>query len=42
LRTAPIDYQCEWKGWREPKVIFRFWIITVILVLIGLANLKLR
>ncbi|MEO1576843.1 MAG: hypothetical protein AAFU65_17995, partial [Pseudomonadota bacterium] len=32
----------ELKGWAEPKVIVRFWIITVILVLMGLATLKLR
>ena len=30
------------QGWPEPKVIVRFWIITVVLVLIGLASLKIR
>ena len=39
---APIHHHLELKGWPEPRVIVRFWIITVILVLIGLATLKLR
>lgn len=39
---APIHHHFELKGWPEPRVIVRFWIITVILVLIGLASLKLR
>lgn len=42
FRMAPIHHHYELKGWAEPKVIVRFWIITVILVLIGLATLKLR
>ena len=42
LRMAPIHHHFELKGWPEPRVIVRFWIITVILVLIGLATLKLR
>ncbi len=42
FRMAPIHHHFELKGWAEPKVIVRFWIITVILVLIGLATLKLR
>ena len=39
---APLHHHFELKGWPEPKVIVRFWIITVILVLLGLATLKLR
>jgi phospho-N-acetylmuramoyl-pentapeptide-transferase len=42
FRMAPIHHHFELKGWPEPRVIVRFWIITVILVLIGLASLKLR
>ena len=42
FKMAPIHHHYELKGWAEPKVIVRFWIITVILVLIGLATLKLR
>ncbi len=42
FRMAPLHHHYELKGWAEPKVIVRFWIITVILVLIGLATLKLR
>ena len=42
FRMAPIHHHFELKGWAEPKVIVRFWIITVILVLVGLATLKLR
>lgn len=42
FRMAPIHHHFELKGWAEPKVIVRFWIITVILVLIGLATLKVR
>jgi phospho-N-acetylmuramoyl-pentapeptide-transferase len=42
FRMAPIHHHIELKGWAEPKVIVRFWIITVILVLIGLASLKIR
>ncbi len=39
---APIHHHYELKGWPEPRIIVRFWIITFILVLIGLATLKLR
>ncbi len=39
---APLHHHYELKGWAEPKVIVRFWIITFILVLIGLSTLKLR
>jgi len=42
FRMAPIHHHFELKGWPEPRVIVRFWIISVILVLIGLATLKLR
>ncbi len=42
FRMAPLHHHFELKGWAEPKVIIRFWIITFILVLIGLATLKLR
>ncbi len=42
FKMAPIHHHFELSGWPEPKVIVRFWIMTVILVLIGLATLKLR
>ncbi len=42
FRMAPLHHHFELNGWPEPRVIVRFWIITVILVLIGLATLKLR
>ncbi|HBA65110.1 MAG TPA: phospho-N-acetylmuramoyl-pentapeptide-transferase [Methylococcaceae bacterium] len=42
FRMAPIHHHFELKGWPEPRVIVRFWIITFILVLIGLSTLKLR
>jgi phospho-N-acetylmuramoyl-pentapeptide-transferase len=42
FRMAPIHHHFELKGWPEPKVIVRFWIISLILVLIGLATLKIR
>ena len=42
FRMAPIHHHFELKGWPEPRVIVRFWIITFILVLCGLATLKLR
>lgn len=42
FRMAPLHHHFELKGWPEPRVIVRFWIITVILVLIGLASLKVR
>jgi len=42
FRMAPIHHHYELKGWPEPRVIVRFWIITVMLVLFGLATLKLR
>ncbi len=42
FRMAPIHHHFELKGWAEPKVIVRFWIIRCMLVLMGLATLKLR
>jgi phospho-N-acetylmuramoyl-pentapeptide-transferase len=42
FKMAPIHHHFELKGWSEPKVIVRFWIITFVLVLIGLASLKIR
>jgi phospho-N-acetylmuramoyl-pentapeptide-transferase len=42
FRMAPLHHHYELKGWPEPQVIVRFWIITVMLVLIGLATLKMR
>lgn len=42
FRMAPLHHHYELKGWPEPKIIVRFWIITLILVLIGLATLKIR
>ncbi len=42
FRMAPIHHHFELKGWAEPKVIVRFWIITFVLVLVGLSTLKLR
>ena len=42
FRMAPIHHHFELKGWPEPRVIVRFWIISVILVLVALATLKVR
>lgn len=42
FRMAPLHHHFELKGWSEPKVIVRFWIMTVVFVLCGLATLKLR
>ncbi|GIX32897.1 MAG: phospho-N-acetylmuramoyl-pentapeptide-transferase [Lysobacterales bacterium] len=42
FRMAPLHHHFELKGWPEPRVIVRFWIISVVLVLIGLATLKVR
>jgi phospho-N-acetylmuramoyl-pentapeptide-transferase len=42
FRMAPIHHHFELKGWAEPKVIVRFWIISLILVLVGLGTLKVR
>jgi len=42
FHMAPLHHHFELKGWPEPRVIVRFWIVTVILVLVGLATLKIR
>ena len=42
LRMAPLHHHFEQKGWKETQVVVRFWIITIMLVLIGLSTLKLR
>ncbi|QIQ20969.1 phospho-N-acetylmuramoyl-pentapeptide-transferase [Zophobihabitans entericus] len=42
FRMAPLHHHYELKGWPEPRVIIRFWIISLMLVLIGLVTLKLR
>ena len=42
FRMAPLHHHFELKGWPEPRVIVRFWIITIVLVLVGLATLKVR
>jgi phospho-N-acetylmuramoyl-pentapeptide-transferase len=42
FRMAPIHHHFELKGWPEPRIIVRFWIISLVLVLVGLSTLKLR
>ena len=42
FRMAPIHHHFELKGWPEPRVIVRFWILTLILVIVGLSTLKIR
>ena len=42
FKMAPIHHHFEKKGWAEPTIVIRFWIIAIILALIGLATLKLR
>ncbi|MFA5939121.1 MAG: phospho-N-acetylmuramoyl-pentapeptide-transferase [Sinimarinibacterium sp.] len=42
FRMAPLHHHYELKGWPEPKIIVRFWIVTLILVLVGLVSLKVR
>jgi phospho-N-acetylmuramoyl-pentapeptide-transferase len=42
FRMAPIHHHYEQKGWTEPQIVIRFWIIAVILALVGLSTLKLR
>ena len=42
FRMAPLHHHFELKGWPEPRIIVRFWIVTLVLVLCGLATLKLR
>ena len=42
FRMAPIHHHFEQLGWTEPTIVIRFWIIAVVLALVGLATLKLR
>ena len=42
FRMAPLHHHYELKGWKETQVVVRFWIITIVLVLLGLSTLKLR
>jgi len=42
FRMAPLHHHFEKKGWAEPTIVIRFWIIAAILALMGLATLKLR
>ena len=42
FRMAPLHHHFELKGWAEPKVIVRFWIISVLLALVAISTLKLR
>jgi phospho-N-acetylmuramoyl-pentapeptide-transferase len=42
FRMAPIHHHFELKGWQEPKIIVRFWIVSLVLALIALSTLKLR
>ena len=42
FRMAPLHHHFELKGWKENQVVVRFWIITLVLILIALATLKLR
>jgi phospho-N-acetylmuramoyl-pentapeptide-transferase len=42
FRMAPIHHHFELKGWAEPKIIVRFWILSIMLAMVALASLKLR
>jgi len=42
FRMAPLHHHFEKKGWTEPQIVIRFWIISIVLALIGLSTLKLR
>ena len=42
FKMAPLHHHFELSGWKETQVVVRFWIITILLVLIGLSTLKLR
>ena len=42
FRMAPLHHHFEQKGWAEPTIVVRFWIISVVLAMAGLATLKLR
>jgi phospho-N-acetylmuramoyl-pentapeptide-transferase len=42
FRMAPIHHHFEQLGWKEPTIVIRFWIVAVVLALVGLSTLKLR
>jgi phospho-N-acetylmuramoyl-pentapeptide-transferase len=42
FKMAPLHHHFEQKGWTEPQIVIRFWIIAIILALVGLSTLKLR
>jgi phospho-N-acetylmuramoyl-pentapeptide-transferase len=42
FRMAPIHHHFEQLGWTEPQIVIRFWIVAVVLALVGLSTLKLR
>ncbi|HPK54691.1 MAG TPA: phospho-N-acetylmuramoyl-pentapeptide-transferase, partial [Smithellaceae bacterium] len=42
FRMAPLHHHFELKGWAEPKVIVRFWVISILLALMAISTLKLR
>ena len=42
FRMAPLHHHFEQKGWAEPKVIVRFWIVAIVLAMLSLSTLKLR
>ena len=42
FRMAPLHHHFEKKGWTEPQIVIRFWIISIVLALVGLSTLKLR
>jgi UDP-N-acetylmuramyl pentapeptide phosphotransferase/UDP-N-acetylglucosamine-1-phosphate transferase len=42
FKMAPLHHHYELKGWPEPKIIVRFWIVSIMLALVGIASLKLR
>jgi phospho-N-acetylmuramoyl-pentapeptide-transferase len=42
FRMAPIHHHFELKGWPEPKIIVRFWIVSILLALVAISTLKLR
>jgi phospho-N-acetylmuramoyl-pentapeptide-transferase len=42
FRMAPLHHHYELKGWAEPKIIVRFWVISIMLAMVALASLKLR
>jgi phospho-N-acetylmuramoyl-pentapeptide-transferase len=42
VRMAPLHHHFEKKGWAEPTIVIRFWIIAIVLAICGLATLKLR